>query len=420
MIGFVAAHLWQSTLVALLAWMLALACRRNCAAVRYWIWFAASVKFLVPFAVLQQVGDYLGRSLPEPLPVAPSLIETAQSFLAAPVPHVVATAGGLSSQVAMAAIAIWALGAGMLCLRWFLQWRSVRSTLASAPRTTMDVPAPVCVIPGDLTTGVFGIFRPVVVLPRSVIHALSPAQIRAVLAHEACHIRRRDNLTAAIHRCVEVIFWFHPLVWWIGANLLREREAACDESVIEEGHEPRVYAQSILDTCRLGVIAKVAGIASSTGGDLAQRLSSIMSEQRAAPISRERFTVLFATATLVCLAPFASGIATGAIREASDAGPVGFDVITLTPSQPGWWRSAQFDPDAGRLVLKNVSLQHLISLAYPSSRVNAEPGAIDRARYDIEAQWRRQSGTSARNVYRELLREILRKNSNLEVYVREV
>jgi len=61
------------------------------------------------------------------------------------------------------------------------------------------------------------------------MHSLTPAQLRAVLAHEACHIRRHDNLTAAIHHCVQILFWFYPPVWWIGANLLREREAACDE-----------------------------------------------------------------------------------------------------------------------------------------------------------------------------------------------
>src|SRR3546814_1377068 len=41
-------------------------------------------------------------------------------------------------------------------------------------------------------------------------------------------------------------------LWWVGSNLLREREAACDESVIEDGHEQVVYAESILQVCRLG------------------------------------------------------------------------------------------------------------------------------------------------------------------------
>lgn len=419
MVAFIAAHLWQSTLLLIAAWALALACRSNAAAIRYWIWFAASVKFLVPLALLQQLGDYLGRSLPEPLPVDPSLIETANAMFIPSVPRAMEIADGMPSQIVAVVVAVWALGAAMLCLRWILQWRSIRSLLASARQVSMDLPAPVRITAGDLTTGVFGIFRPVVILPRKLMRALSPQQLRAVLAHEACHIRRRDNLTAAIHRCVEVIFWLYPPVWWIGANLLREREAACDESVVEEGHEQVVYAESILHACRLGVSARFSGVAASTGGNLRQRLSWIMSEQRAQPISYERFALLFVTASLVCFAPVAAGIAVGAIREASDAGPVTFDAISLKPSEPGWWRSAQFDPDAGRLVLKNFSLRHLISSAYPSSRVNGEAEAIDRVRYDIEARWHEQGGTSERNLYRQLLKQILQTNSNLEVYVKE-
>lgn len=424
MVAFIAVHLWQSTLLLVAAWVLALACRSNAAAIRYWIWFAASAKFLVPLALLQQFGDHLGRSLPKPLPVDPSLIETANAMFIPSVARGAGIADGMPSHIVAVVVAVWTLGAAMLCLRWIVQWRSIRSMLAPAPHTSpqmyMESPAPVRITSGDLTTGVFGIFRPVVILPRKVMRALSPKQLRAVLAHEACHIRRRDNLTAAIHRCVEVIFWFYPPVWWIGANLLREREAACDESVIEEGHEPAVYAESILNTCRLGVIAKLSGVAASTGGDLTQRLSSIMSEQRVRPISGERFALLFVTAALVCLAPIAAGIAVGAIREASDAGPVTFDAITLKPSEPGWWRSAQFDAEAGRLVLKNFSLRHLISSAYPSSRVSGQPEAIDRARYDIEAQWHEQGGTSERNLYRALLKQILQTNSNLEVYVKDL
>ena len=53
-------HLWQSTLFAAVAWLLTLALRKNRAAVRYWIWLAASVKFLIPFSLLVSAGAQLG------------------------------------------------------------------------------------------------------------------------------------------------------------------------------------------------------------------------------------------------------------------------------------------------------------------------------------------------------------------------
>src|SRR5437773_6050992 len=60
MIALVADHLWQSTLVAALAALLALTLRRHRPQVRYAIWLAASVKFLVPFAALVFVVNLSG------------------------------------------------------------------------------------------------------------------------------------------------------------------------------------------------------------------------------------------------------------------------------------------------------------------------------------------------------------------------
>jgi len=76
-------------------------------------------------------------------------------------------------------------------------------------------------------------------------------------------IRRRDNLFAAIHMIVEALFWFHPLVWWIGARLVDERERACDEEVVRLGADPHQYAEGILRTCEYAVespLACVAGV----------------------------------------------------------------------------------------------------------------------------------------------------------------
>jgi bla regulator protein BlaR1 len=420
MAAFVFTHLWQSTLVLVAAWLLALSCRRNSAAVRYAIWFVASAKFLVPLALLQQFGDRLGRALPKPLPVDAALVEGATAMFVPSIPSGLATHGDLLSQVALIAVVLWALGAGLLGLRWFLQWCSVRSRLVYAPEVSMDLPVPVRITSSDLETSVFGILRPVVILPREIMESLTPAQLRAVLAHESCHIRRHDNLTAAIHHCVQVLFWFYPPVWWIGTQLVREREAACDEEVIDEGHEQKVYAESILNACRLGVMTRFPAVAASAGGDLQERLSSILSAQRAKPITQERFTVLFAAATLVCFAPLAAGIAFGAFREASDAGPVTFDAITLKPPEPAWWHSSQFEPEQGRLVLKNFSLLQLIVSAYPCSIVNDQTSGLNRVRYDIEVQWRAEGGTSERHLYRALLKQILQNNSNLEVHVRNL
>lgn len=412
-----ALHLWQSTVILVAAWLLTRVCRRNSAEIRYWIWFCASLKFLVPFSLLQQLGDYLGRTLPAPITVAPTWLETGSAIF---VPSI--GGGGFEHSALPAlmtvAVAVWALGSAGLLLRWLAQWMAMRAVLATAPCLPMDLPIPVRVTAAGLTPGVFGVFRPVLILPQAVIRELNSSQIRAVVAHEMCHIRRRDNLTAAIHKLIEVLFWFHPLVWWIGANLLREREAACDESVIEDGHEQVTYAESLLHVCRLGVTARFAGVAASSGGDLKQRMTSILSPQRASPLDQPRFMLLLTMAMALCYGPVLAGVVTGAAREASGGGNIVFEAITLTPSEPRWWNDAKFDP-AGRLALDNVSLRDLISLAYPASYVNGDPELIDRISYDIHASWHSDSVASERSVYRELLKNILRTNSNLQLYVKE-
>jgi hypothetical protein len=55
-------------------------------------------------------------------------------------------------------------------------------------------------------------------------------------------------------------------------------------------------------------------------------------------------------------------------------------------------------------------------MAYPFSLVNG-PEVIDQARYDIEARWRENGATSERNLYRQLLQQVLRTHSNLELRV---
>ena len=61
-------HLWQSTIFAAGVALLSFACRRNRARLRYGLWFAASVKFLVPFAALAAVGSLLQwQDVPAPI-----------------------------------------------------------------------------------------------------------------------------------------------------------------------------------------------------------------------------------------------------------------------------------------------------------------------------------------------------------------
>src|SRR4030095_7023043 len=79
----IANHLWQSTLFAAAAGLLALALRNNRAQARYWLWLAASVKLPIPFSLLVSAGSQLGPASPVdlPAPVSVALEHVNQTFV---------------------------------------------------------------------------------------------------------------------------------------------------------------------------------------------------------------------------------------------------------------------------------------------------------------------------------------------------
>ncbi len=129
-----------------------------------------------------------------------------------------------------------------------------------------------------------------------------------MLAHELCHVRRRDNLFAAIHMVVEAVFWFHPFVWWIGARLIEERERACDEGVLTLGNEPRTYADAILNVCKSYVESPLVCVAGVTGADLKKRIEAIMTNRIGQGLTRAKRILLAATGVAALAGPVAIGV----------------------------------------------------------------------------------------------------------------
>src|SRR5262249_14899941 len=154
-------------------------------------------------------------------------------------------------------------------------------------------------------------------VPARITERLTPRQLETVVAHEVCHVRRRDNLTAAIHMSVEAVCWFHPLVWWIGSRLVAERERARDEAVLAPGLEPRDYADAIVNVCKLYVESPLACVAGVTGSNLRTRLDDIMIHHTGAPLTRARKAALVAVAIVALAAPFLVGAITAPLRAQS-------------------------------------------------------------------------------------------------------
>jgi beta-lactamase regulating signal transducer with metallopeptidase domain len=310
MISLLLDHLWQSTLFAAAAGLLTLSFSANSAAVRFWLWFAASMKFLIPFSLLTALGTYLFQSIAPkvPAPIFFDLQPAAEPFSS--------TASALTPSIAQGIdlapllLGLWTLGFAVTLAIWFHGWLKLRAAVAGASPLSIDAPMPVKSSTALLEPGLVGIWRPVLVLPQGITTLLSPLEMRTVLAHEHCHLRRRDNLLAAVHMLVEALFWFHPLVWWLGTRLILERENACDEAVLASGSDPQTYAQVILKVCQFYLCAPLACASGISGADLKKRIKAIMKKKFAIRLNAARKGLLAVCAATAIAAPLALGLLT--------------------------------------------------------------------------------------------------------------
>ncbi len=388
----VATHLWQSTLFAAAAWLLTLALRRNRASVRYRLWLAASAKFLIPFALLVNAGGQL--PWPAAAPVSAAAVRPISdivegigqpSFLAVPpVPR------AYTRVVPLMLPAVWLCGFLAVGFAWIRRWREVRAAVRSATPVRTGLPVSVMYSRSRLEPGVAGIRRPVLLLPEGIDRCLTPAQLTAVLAHEMCHVRRRDNLAVALHMLVETVFWFHPLVWWIRARMIDERERACDEEVLRAGSDPEVYAEGILNVCRF-YLESPACMAGVTGAGLKKRMEQIMTNRLAHDLDLGKRLLLALAAILAILAPVAIGVLHSPQLRAQDAAPAKFEVASVKASKPSRMPDLSFQTQpGGRLTAVGIPLYLAIEWAYglsiQSVRMSGGPEWIHSAQFDIDAR----------------------------------
>ena len=171
------------------------------------------------------------------------------------------TSGGVP--VAPIAAAVWAFGTISTLAVWMKRWRELRRAVCEA-HPAED----------------------------------SPEQVESRVEHEMSHVRRHNNLAAQIHMLVEAVFWLPPLVSWIGARLIEEREWACDEEVLQKGRAPEAYAQGIVEVCRFYLRSPPPCASGITGSDLQARVSRIMAGRVGARLTSTRKFALCAAAVV--------------------------------------------------------------------------------------------------------------------------
>jgi bla regulator protein BlaR1 len=384
-------HLWQSTLFCGAAWLITLMLRSNGAALRHSIWLLASLKFLLPFSLLYFIGSLIGlpaaRFADNPTVPLGDALQSAALLVSPSAQR--ATEFSTSSATLVALLAIWLGGALIVGLRWLIAWRAAMS-ISRAARPAPGAPPDAHVTDADIEPAVAGSFRPVVLLPVALLGKLTAPQLNAVLAHEREHIARRDNLKANLHRLVETLFWFHPAVWWIGRRLLEERERACDEAVLESGHDASQYAAGILEVCRHCCGRAPVSVA-ATSGDLTQRIRGILGEARPASVGVFKAIFLLVGSLAIAVAPLFAGAADDAARRHElltiNSRALGSAVVYIGPAAGSPAASEVFVAHRNEVLIRNSSLRELVALAYGVRRQNVGGGDpwLDSPRYDIRA-----------------------------------
>ena len=385
MIPALANHLWQSTIFACVVTLVTLALRQNQARTRHTLWLAASVKFLVPFSLLIALGSQVQWRTAPPAP-PPSLSftmeELSQPLAKAPIVASSPAAPVPVNWIPPTLISLWLCGVAAILTRWMLRWRRITRTVRAAQPVTSGCewealrwvehaagirkPIPLVSSAAPLEPGVFGILRPVLWLPGGIAEHLSDVQLESIFAHELCHTRRRDNLAATLHMLVEALFWFHPLVWWIGARLVEERERACDEEVVRLGSDPEVYAESILQVCRFCLESPLPCVSGITGADLQRRIETIMTPRLARHLNLGKKLLLASLGIAAVAGPIAIGLLhaprSRAQSQPRTAAPLAFEVASVKPLDQTWIEILPHR-SGGRVSWK-INLNVLILYAY--------------------------------------------------------
>ncbi len=150
----------------------------------------------------------------------------------------------------------------------------------------------------------FGFFKPVILLPLSLIYKLPQEQMEAILIHEICHIKRADFLHNILQLLVETLFFYHPLTKWLSKDIRKIREQCCDEMVLKLKTDPIVYANALTniasiynknnnnDTSHLQIAA--------SDGELFDRIKFLMLDKRAnSPLTNIALGITFSFIALI-------------------------------------------------------------------------------------------------------------------------
>jgi beta-lactamase regulating signal transducer with metallopeptidase domain len=301
--------LWQGmVLAAVFASLMSIA---RSAATRYAL--AVSVLILMvaapvaTFFMLQNSGPIGHPAIAISSSPAPVAAKPVQSSSMQPVSN-----GEISADTFVWLVRIWIAGviffslrtAGGMLIVERLQRRKSAPVRAHLLETCLDLQRRLgikravrfCQCNGLDVPAVIGWFRPVVLLPLTVLAGLSQAQLEAVIAHELAHIKRWDYFVNLFQIAAETVLFYHPAVWWVSRRIRQERENCCDDAAVRLCGNVVDYARAL--TYMEGGRTAPSLVMAASGSPLATRVLRLLGARK----SGENVFASGLTIGIVCLA----------------------------------------------------------------------------------------------------------------------
>lgn len=165
-------------------------------------------------------------------------------------------------QIGLAVLTLWLMGLGCYLAIFILRWYQAHQFLKTCEpirnaefwdtflRDSLeyrdDAPLPrIYVSPGLQSPFCWQVHRPFIVIPEFLLE-FDPEELRLIFRHELEHLQTGHPLTLFIQRLVEIVYWFHPMVWWSSRQAGLSREFACDDAAVNSRKETANYLKSLL------------------------------------------------------------------------------------------------------------------------------------------------------------------------------
>ena len=234
----------------------------------------------------------------------------------------------------------WMIGASLLAafavVKWLVCWRILNRCAAPAPPELVALAARlserlglrrqvrIVIAARPWGPAVIGLWRPTIVLPAAILKSCAKINYELLLAHELVHVRRNDSLCAVLQLAAQLVWWFHPLVWWMNRRIRIERERCCDEEVVAGLRcRPADYADSLLALLQWKVsLRSIPGFPAARAADVtSDRLEEIVMGAKSFQIRAPRWCWMLAFLVALTVLPGAALTFGESAETSADSSP---------------------------------------------------------------------------------------------------